>query len=87
MPHHRCIATRIAASALVLASTAARTADRPVPPPPAPLDLSHACQAGSLQAVASALDAGVTIQPIGNGPRFDGGVKYTAARGDIPAFC
>jgi feruloyl esterase len=89
MTSHRPIALSVAASMLVLAATSACTADRTAPTAQAssPVDIARVCQPGTLQAVAGSLHAGVTVQTIRNGPPFEGGVKYVAAKGEVPAFC
>ncbi len=50
-------------------------------------DLAASCQVESLQAVASGLSTGVSVQSINDGPRLPGGVRYVAAAGDLPAYC
>ncbi len=49
--------------------------------------LAEHCTPTVIQEVADALDAGVTIAKVPNGPQFEGGTRFVAAKGKTPAFC
>ncbi len=84
----RMAALTAATGSLGLAATLGLTAQQPVvAAAAAPADITTVCRADAVQSVAAALGAGVTVKPIRNGPNFPGGVKFTAAAGDVPAFC
>lgn len=56
---------------------------------PQMIDMANLCRADAVQAIAAGLGTKVAVGKIANqpGPFLADGTKYTAAAGDMPAFC
>jgi feruloyl esterase len=78
-----------AAAAYGIGRTSAAEAQPATPTAPeAEAALKAACQPEAAQAVAASLaGAKVTVRPIEEFPKFQGGVRFVAAHGGVPAYC
>jgi feruloyl esterase len=79
--------TMLAGVIIASGMTAGCVPDRPAVRSQASVAMVEMCTAERLQTVASTLAAGVTVRQIEEDPKFDGGVRFVPASGDVPAYC